>query len=115
MRIGLFSDTHWTENPKSFQKTEAALKVFKQEKVDAIWHMGDISDLLYVKAYRHYRQTVFPSFFPENPPDELFVYANHDLLRRDALGGVEQMPAAEAFETVRKELVFARPYAIWPT
>lgn len=104
MRIGLFSDTHWTENPKSFQKTEAALKVFKQEKVDAIWHMGDISDLLYVKAYRHYRQTVFPSFFPENPPDELFVYANHDLLRRDALGGVEQMPAAEAFETVRKEL-----------
>ncbi len=104
MRIGLFSDTHWTENPKSFQKTEAALKVFKQEKVDAIWHMGDISDLLYVKAYRHYRQNVFPSFFPENPPDELFVYANHDLLRRDALGGVEQMPAAEAFETVRKEL-----------
>ena len=104
MRIGLISDTHWTENTKSFQKTEAALKVFKQEKVDAIWHLGDIADLHYVKAYRHYRQNVFPSFFPENPPDELFVYANHDLLRRDALGGVEQMPAAETFAAVKQEL-----------
>lgn len=104
MRIGLISDTHWTVNPKSFRKTEAALKVFKQEQVDAIWHLGDIADLHYIEAYRHYRQNVFPSFFPENPPEELFVYANHDLLRRDALGGSEQMPVAEDFAVVRKEL-----------
>ena len=48
MRIGLISDTHWKLNPQSFQKTEAALKVFRQEQVDAIWHLGDIADLHYI-------------------------------------------------------------------
>ena len=48
MRIGLISDTHWSLKPESFLKTEAALKVFKQEQVDAIWHLGDIADLHYI-------------------------------------------------------------------
>ena len=89
MRIGLFSDTHWKANdPASFKHTEIALNVFKREKVDGIWHLGDIADMHYPDAYRYYRQTLFPKVFPENPPPELFVYANHDALRRDARGGI---------------------------
>ena len=69
LRVGLMSDTHWKENAESFRHTEIALKTFKREKVDAVWHMGDIADLHYVWAYRYYRQKLFPSVFPENPPN----------------------------------------------
>ena len=105
MRIGLFSDTHWKANdPASFKHTEIALNVFKREKVDGIWHLGDIADLHYPDAYRYYRQTLFPKVFPENPPSELFVYANHDALRRDARGGAERLSPDEMFAAVRREL-----------
>ena len=61
MRIGLFSDTHWKErDPESFRHTEIALDVFRREKVDGIWHLGDIANLHFPDAYRYYRNTVFP-------------------------------------------------------
>ena len=105
MRIGLFSDTHWKErDPASFRHTEIALDVFRREKVDGIWHLGDIANLHFPDAYRYYRNTVFPKAFPTDPPPELFVYANHDALRRDALGGVELMPLDETFAAIRREL-----------
>ena len=43
-RLGLMTDTHWGENAESFARTEAALKVFKREKVDLVCHIGDIAD-----------------------------------------------------------------------
>ena len=104
MRIGLFSDTHWKESPETFRHTEAALKVFKREKVDGIWHLGDIANVFCPPAYRYYRQTLFPKIFPENPPQEFFVYANHDVIRRAKIGGIEYLSLEETLAAVQKEL-----------
>ena len=104
MRIGLFTDTHWKESPETFRHTEAALKVFKREKVDGIWHLGDIANVFCPPAYRYYRQTLFPKIFPENPPQEFFVYANHDVIRRAKIGGIEYLSLEETLAAVQKEL-----------
>ena len=103
-RAGLMTDTHWGENEKSFARTEAVLKVFRREKVDLVCHIGDIADLHYPWAYRHYRQKLFPSVFPENPPKELFVYANHDRLVRDRHGSAVRGNAGRYYAAMRKEL-----------
>ena len=103
-RVGLMTDTHWSEDPKSFDRTEEVLKVFKREKVDLICNLGDIADLHYPVAYRYYRQKLFPAIFPENPPPEIFVYANHDALIRDKNGSVTKHDIPHYFEVVRKEL-----------
>ena len=103
-RVGLMTDTHWSEDPKSFDRTEAVLKVFKREKVDMICNLGDIADLHYPVAYRYYRQKLFPSIFPENPPTEIFVYANHDVLVRDKHGSAVKGDIPKYFGIVRKEL-----------
>ncbi len=105
-RVGLMTDTHWSEDPKSFVRTEAALRVFKREKVDMICNLGDIADLHYPVAYRYYRTKLFPSVFPEDPPRELFVYANHDALYRDKHGSAvkdkDDIPVR--FAAMRREL-----------
>ena len=103
-RVGLMTDTHWTEKPKSFDRTEAALRIMKREKVDMICNLGDIADKHYAKAYRYYREELFPKVFPENPPRELFVYANHDALRRDGAGGAIRKDIPGFFVALRREL-----------
>ena len=103
-RAGLITDTHWTENPKSFARTEAALRIMKREKVDMICHLGDIADRHYTSAYRYYRTRLFPAVFPENPPRELFVYANHDALRRDGAGGANRTDIPGFFVAMRRDL-----------
>lgn len=103
-RVGLMTDTHWTENTKSFDRTEAALRIMKREKVDMICHLGDIADKHYVSAYQYYRNKLFPAVFPENPPRELFVYANHDALRRDGAGGAIRKDIPGFFVALRREL-----------
>ena len=103
-RAGLLTDTHWTENPKSFARTEAALRIMKKEKVDMICNLGDIADKHYASAYRYYRDELFPKVFPENPPRELFVYANHDALRRSGAGGAVRSDIPGFFAALRREL-----------
>jgi hypothetical protein len=103
-RVGLVTDTHWTENTKSFDRTEAALKVFKREKVDVVANLGDIADKHYPAAYRYYREKLFPSVFPENPPLEIFVYANHDALGRKGEGGAVRSEIPGYFAAMRREL-----------
>ena len=34
-RVGLMTDTHWSEDPKSFDRTEEVLKVFKRESINS--------------------------------------------------------------------------------
>ena len=103
-RAGLMTDTHWTEDPKSFDRTEAALRIMKKEKVDMICHLGDIADKHYTSAYRYYRTKLFPAVFPEKPPRELFVYANHDALRRDGAGGAVRKDIPGFFAAMRRDL-----------
>lgn len=99
-RAGLLTDTHWTEDPKSFTCTEAALRVFKREKTDIVCNIGDIADVHCPAAYRYYRK-LFASIFPKDPPLELFVYANHDMLVRGKPG---KMKFDEAFSSMRREM-----------
>jgi len=108
-KMGLVTDTHWKEDPRSFARTEAALQVFKREKVDIVANIGDIADKHYPKAYRYYRE-LFRKVFPENPPRELFVYANHDLLRRnDIPGSGIKMDIDQGFAELRKHLEIPHP------
>ena len=102
-RAGLMTDTHWGLTPETFERTEGALKVFKREKVDLICHLGDIADLHYPWAYRHYRE-LFGRIFPDAPPRELFVYANHDVLTRDKHGSAVKMDIDKSFADMRREL-----------
>ena len=103
-RVGVMTDTHWTENPKSFDRTEAVLRIMKREKVDMVCHLGDIADKHYPKAYRYYRTKLFPAVFPNDPPRELFVYANHDALRRSGAGGAVRKDIPGFFAAMRREL-----------
>ena len=103
-RVGIMTDTHWTEKPKSFDRTEAALRIMKKEKVDMVCHLGDIADKHYPSAYQYYRARLFPAVFPENPPREIFVYANHDALRRDGAGGAIRKDIPGFFVALRREL-----------
>jgi len=103
-RVGLMTDTHWTEDPKSFDRTEAALRIMKREKVDMICNLGDIANKHYTSAYRHYRTRLFPAVFPEDPPREIFVYANHDALRKDGLGVAVRKDIPGFFAAMRREL-----------
>ena len=104
LRVGLITDTHWTENPKSFDRTEAALRIMKREKVDLVCHLGDIADRHYTSAYRYYRTKLFPAVFPENPPREIFVYANHDALKRNASSSAVRSEIPGFFAAMRRDL-----------
>ena len=104
LRVGLMTDTHWSEKPKSFARTEAALKVFKREKVDLICNLGDIADLHYPEAYRYYRQKLFPAVFPDHAPPEIFIYANHDALTHDKHGSAVRRDTEGRFAAMRREL-----------
>ena len=103
-RLGLMTDTHWGENAESFARTEAVLRVFKREKVDIVCNIGDIADLHYPWAYRYYRTKLFPAIFPENPPKELFVYANHDVMIRSKQGSAIRKNVDGHYAAMRKEL-----------
>lgn len=107
MRVGLMTDTHWSPKPESFARTEAALKVFKREKVDLICNLGDIADLHYTEAYRHYRQKLFPAVFPDHAPSEIFIYANHDAMTRDKHGSAVRRDPDQRFADLRRELGIA--------
>ena len=103
-RVGLVTDTHWTGNKKSFDRTEAALRIMKKEKVDMICNLGDIADKHYTSAYRYYRNELFPKLFPKDPPREIFVYANHDALSRKGAGGAVKTEIPGYFAAMRRDL-----------
>ena len=103
-RVGLMTDTHWTEDTKSFARTEAALRIMKNEKVDMICNLGDIANKHYPSAYRYYRNELFPKVFPQDPPREIFVYANHDALRRTGTSGAIRKDIPGFFAAMRRDL-----------
>ena len=86
-RMGLFSDTHVNDDPKSCERVRLALETFKREKVDAIAHLGDLANYHLPNAFRNYRKTV-DAVFPDTSGRPRFLYAwgNHDSIdyaRRD--------------------------------
>lgn len=79
LRVGLLSDTHVNPDPKSCDRTRMAFGVFKRENVDAIAHLGDLSNYHQAEAYRNYRKTIEEAF-PDagKSPKFLYAWGNHD-------------------------------------
>ena len=82
LRIGIFSDTHVTEDPGSCILLEKALTLFKNKRAEMVINAGDIAQVYNEKAYRNYRETVNKVYRSKKTP-EIFVYANHDRMRRN--------------------------------
>ena len=77
--IGVLTDTHVTRKPESCGRIRMAYTLFKKLGVDRIVNCGDISNRFWPEAYGNYRDTV-RSVYGEKKPDELFVYAYHDVI-----------------------------------
>ena len=97
MRIGIMTDTHVTGKKRSCALLKEALTLFKQQNVDMIINLGDVSNVYEEPAYKNYRDTV-REVFGSTLPDEVFVFANHDLMKR------EKESVWEVFKDVKKHL-----------
>ena len=82
LRVGIVSDTH-IQDEASARHLEKALRFFRDCDVDAVMHVGDISDWGLVSAWR-YAAEAWKRVFPEDrAPDgrkieKLFTTGNHD-------------------------------------
>jgi len=102
LRVGLFSDTHVTNDIKSCEWVKKVWTFFRdQEPVDLVVNLGDIADYYYPQGFRHYRNTI-NAIFPDakNKPAELYVYANHDRLEKTKV----KRDMYEIFAEVKKHL-----------
>ena len=99
MRVGLLTDTHIKAKKSSCERLAGAYALFRKQNVDMIINTGDIADVYDVRAYRNYRDTVNKAYEGvEKRPAEIFVYANHDRIRR------EKESCWDVFKDVKKEL-----------
>ncbi|MBR0460292.1 MAG: metallophosphoesterase [Victivallales bacterium] len=96
LRVGLITDTHIGKTAESCAHVRVAFEQLKPLKPDLIVHLGDIAHEHYPTGYNHYR-AIFNEVFPEQPPKELFIYANHD--KFSFKGSLE-----EAYKQVEKEI-----------
>ncbi|MBP5511432.1 MAG: metallophosphoesterase [Kiritimatiellae bacterium] len=79
-RVGVMTDTHIGTTMESCLRVKAALELFKAQGAEMVVNCGDVADQHYPEGYRCYRKTVnevFPD--PASRPQELFVYAFHDV------------------------------------
>jgi len=82
LKVGIVSDTH-IQDEASARHFEKALRYFRDCGVDAVMHVGDISDWGLVSAWR-YAAEAWQRVFPDDKmPDgrkvvKLFTTGNHD-------------------------------------
>lgn len=104
-RVGLMTDTHVGTTLASCAKVRAALELFKVQGAELVVNCGDVADCHSPEGYRCYRQTVnevYPD--PASRPQELFVYAFHDVCNYKPGSGWNTTCAADAFRDVRRLL-----------
>lgn len=97
MRVGIFTDTHVTKKVTSCKLLKNSLQFFKKNNVDMIVNVGDVSNVYEEAAYKNYRDTV-KAVYGESAPREVFVFANHDRMKR------EKESVWEVFKDVKKHL-----------
>ena len=79
-RVGWISDTHTGPTRASFGLVEKAMKLFREQNVDAVINNGDISDHYYPTGYPIYRQVMDESFAGlAKRPLEIYAWAWHDV------------------------------------
>ena len=98
MRVGFITDTHVKTQKKSCDLLREALKLFKSKNVEMVVNVGDIADTYKEQAYRNYRDTVNEVYCDAQKPQEIFVYANHDIIGR------KNEDVWEVFKDVKKHL-----------
>ena len=98
LRAGIITDTHVTRKKQSCNLLREALKLFKSHNVDLVINVGDIADQYYEQGYKHYRDTVNEVFSDGKKPQEIFVYANHDIIGR------KKEKPFDVFKDVKKHL-----------
>lgn len=76
VRFGIMSDTHVTDR-ESADRLRPALEFFAREKVDAVLHCGDVTNLGYRREYAAFRR-VWESVMPE-PIRFIAALGNRDL------------------------------------
>ena len=104
-RVGLMTDTHVEKTLASCAKVRAALELFKAQGAELVVNCGDIANQHCPEGYRLYRQTVnevYPD--PATRPQELFVYAAHDVNNYKPGSNWDMGWAADAFRDVRRFL-----------
>lgn len=78
-RVGWISDTHTGTTRESFGLVEKAMKLFREQNVDAVINNGDISDHYYPTGYPIYRQVMDEAFAgAAKKPLEIYAWAWHD-------------------------------------
>ena len=80
-KAGLMTDTHVHKTMESCSRVRAACELFAKHEVDLVVNCGDIADLYYPTGFQSLRK-VYSESFRDKKPEEVWVYANHDRLRR---------------------------------
>lgn len=94
---GLTTDTHVKTTMASCSRVRAACELFAKHGVDLVVNCGDIADLYYPTGFQALRK-VYDETFKAKKPEEIWVYANHDRIRRDS------EPWQEVMKDVRRLL-----------
>lgn len=100
-RIGIMTDTHVGFEKGSAVRLERCFKLFKQQKVDMILHLGDIAEYHSPKFYQEYT-AIRAKVYPEGCPPEKFVFSTHDRIKY--VQKVKDLSYADAYADVQKLL-----------
>ena len=106
-RIGWISDTHTGSTRADFDGVTKAMKLFRERKVDAVIHNGDISAHYDPAGYALYRQVMDEAFAgAEKKPVEIYAWAWHDILGWNRPGGYRSQAERRtaSFADVAKKL-----------
>ena len=77
--VGMLTDTHVRTEKKTCARTKAAFELFREQKVDLVFHTGDLADYYCPEGWRNWRETI-EEVFPDaaTRPRVLYALAGHD-------------------------------------
>ena len=83
-RIGIVSDSqmYGDKNDWGAHNLALAFKKLKEEKIDLLLHVGDMSNTYDLNAWKFYRK-LFCESFKGNMPEQVGVIGNHEYARKD--------------------------------
>ena len=78
---GIMTDTHVQTHRKDASLVRRACELFARHKVDLVANCGDICETYDPRGYAEIRKA-YDEVFASHKPEEIWVYANHDWVRR---------------------------------
>jgi hypothetical protein len=80
-KAGIMTDTHVQTGRKDASAVRMACDLFARHRVDLVANCGDICETYDPRGYAAIRK-VYDEAFAARPPEEIWVYANHEWVRR---------------------------------